>query len=367
MIKNKIIYIITIVIVVVLAAWLLWYSTQKPAQPALQSVTVAAVQRTQWVDELEALGTARANESLSITSNVTETIAEIHFQDGQQVKAGDPIVSLALGEEAAELAAANARLEEEKRELKRLTPLLRTKTVAQRVYDERRTAVELAERSVQQIKARVGDRVITAPFAGVLGLRYVSIGSLVEPGDLITTLDDIETIKLDFTMPSSYLASIQVGTPVTARAPAYQGELFRGNVASIDSRIDPDTRSLIARAILPNADHHVRPGMLMYVLLQNNPRESLSVPEEALLPKGEKVFVLRVNEQHHIELLEVTTGARLNGKVEILSGVNLNDQVVIRGHAKVKAGQEVIASLSDGLDSIDAKDDAPADAPKVAQ
>ena len=349
MAKNKrmigLLALVALAGLVLLVRW----GTGGPSQAVLPQVTVAIATRQPWVDELEALGTARANESLDITSNVTETISEIHFKDGQQVEAGAPIVSLARGEEAAELAAAHAQLEEQKRELRRMRPLLRTKAIAQRTYDERKTAVEVAERTVQQVKARVSDRVITAPFAGVLGLRNVSVGSLVSPGDLITTLDDVDVIKLDFTMPATYLTSVKVGGSITARSPSFPDRAFEGKVTTLDSRIDPETRSLIVRVMLANADQVLRPGMLMYVTLENNQRESLTLPEEALLPKGEKVFVYVVGAEGKVTERAITIGARRAGSVEITSGLEGQERVIIRGQNKVRPGQTVAASEADGV------------------
>jgi membrane fusion protein (multidrug efflux system) len=339
-------------LVAIIAVTMLWLVTRRAENdtPAVEPrVTVAKVTLQPWVDEMEAIGTARANESLNITATVTETIAEIHFVDGQEVEIGDPIVSLALGEEAAQLAAAHARLEEEKRELARLQPLIKSKAVAQRLYDERKTAVVLAERAVQQVKARVNDRAISAPFAGVLGLRYVSVGTLVEPGDLITTLDDIETIKLDFPMPAVFLSSIKVGGTILARTPAYPDKTFKGQVASVDSRIDPDTRSIIVRAILKNEDHELRPGILMYVTLQKNAREALSVPEEALIPVGQKVSAYVVDEAGKVVVTPIKIGARHNGMVEIVEGLQEGQSVIIRGHQSVRGDQKVNATEIDGL------------------
>jgi membrane fusion protein (multidrug efflux system) len=341
-----------LILIAVLSAGGLWLAARGGVEaPAvrLPRVTVVTAQLEPWSDTLEAIGTARANESLDITANVTETIAEIHFQDGQEVEVGAPIVSLALGEEAAELAAANARLEEERRELKRLEPLLASKAVAQRLYDERRTAVVLAERAVQQVKARVGDRVITAPFSGVLGLRYVSVGSLVEPGDLITTLDDIETIKLDFPVPSVYLSSVQIGSVVRAQSPAYPDQQFAGTVSSVDSRIDTETRALIVRALLENPQHHLKPGMLMTVSLQKNPRQAVTVPEEALLLQGQTVYAFVVGDDRTVQRVEVRTGERRDGRVEITDGLREGDAVVVRGQQNIRHGQEVEAHTEDGV------------------
>jgi membrane fusion protein (multidrug efflux system) len=136
-----------------------------------------------------------------------------------------------------------------------------------------RREYETAKARLRAIESKLRDRLIIAPFDGAVGLRNVSVGALIEPGDVITTLDDNSVMKLDFTVPSIYLASIKSGTPIVATSPAFDKRRFEGQVSSIDSRIDPVTRAIVVRAILPNPERLLKPGLLMQVTLLKNPRE----------------------------------------------------------------------------------------------
>ena len=169
---------------------------------------------------MEALGTARANESVNITSNVTEKIKEIHFEDGQQVKAGDVLVILNQAEEKANLKQAEAVRGERKLALDRLLQLEERKLAPTDEIDRTRLELEQAEASISAIKTRISDRIIRAPFDGIVGLRNISRGALVETGDLIATLDDTSQIKLDFTVPAMFLAELRPGLKIKARATA---------------------------------------------------------------------------------------------------------------------------------------------------
>jgi membrane fusion protein (multidrug efflux system) len=304
-------------------------------------VTVAEAKIMTLADTIEALGTANANESLDVTTSVTETISQLHFEEGQDIKAGDPIVSFAQAEEAAELAAAQARVSEQQRELRRLRPLLKTNAVSQRIYDERKTLLEVAKRDMERVKARISDRTITAPFSGTLGLRHFSVGSLVEPGDVITTLDDLSIIKLDFTLPETFLGVVKPGREVTATTEALKNTDFRATVSTVDSRVDPVSRSFTVRALIDNEERLLKPGMLMQVNLQNNPRQALMIPEEALIPRQDKQYVFVVNTENKVVEKEVTIGSRKPGKVEITGGLEAGERVITRGITQVRPGQQV--------------------------
>ena len=177
-------------------------------------------------------------------------------------------------------------MDEASRQYQRVKSLANQGTAARSLLDERRRQWETARARLAAIESRLADRLVTAPFAGVVGLRNISPGALVEPGDPITTLDDDSTMKLDFAVPSIYLGSLQPGMAVVARARAYGDRPFRGEVSGVDSRVDPVTRSIVVRAVLPNPHRALKPGMLMEVELQMNPREALVIPEEALVPQG---------------------------------------------------------------------------------
>jgi membrane fusion protein (multidrug efflux system) len=315
-----------------------------------QSVEVIAAYEHTLSDSVESLGTAMANESVNITATVSETLAEINVDDGEYVEKDYVIARLAQAEELAQLAAAEARQQENQRELKRLKTLLQNKAAAQREYDERLTQIEITKREAEEIQARIADRTLRAPFEGVLGIRRLSVGALVQPGDLITTIDDLSRIKLDFTVPAVFLSSLKVGTPIEARSSALGETPFYGEIASVNSRIDPVTRSVLVRAIIPNTKHLLRPGLLMQVTLLKDQRTALVVPEECIIQRQKKHYVLVVDADKTVHQREVQTGVRHPGIIEIISGLNVGEIVITRGLNVVRAGQKV--SISDTWESI---------------
>ena len=202
-------------------------------------VIVAPAVRGEMVDRVEALGTTRANESVRVTASVTEIVQELRFDDGQVVEAGAVLVVLDKAEEEADLRAAEAILAERRLAFERAQELESRQFAATAQLDERRAALLEAEAAIEAVRARIANRVIRAPFRGVVGLRDISPGALVEPGDLITTLDDLSVIKLDFAVPAVYLPTLRRGLPIVAKASAFGGREFTGEVSSIGSRVDP--------------------------------------------------------------------------------------------------------------------------------
>jgi membrane fusion protein (multidrug efflux system) len=313
---------------------------------------VAPVIEKQISDRVEALGTARAAESVSITASVTEKVTEIHFDDGQQVKAGDVLAVLEQAEEQAELKRVEAVRRERKLALERLQQLDQRQLTSQEQIDRTRLELEQAEASIRAIETRINDRVIRAPFDGSIGLRNISVGALVETGDLIATLDDTRKIKLDFTVPSLFLAELQPGLQIKARAAALGNKEFTGEVQSIDSRIDPVTRSIQVRAVLPNPDGSILPGILMQVDLLRNTRDAVVIPEAALVPLADRQYVMqRVTKDGNdtVEKKQVNIGLRMPGYVEVLEGLNAGDQVVTHGNSKVQPGDALdVMAVDDG-------------------
>jgi membrane fusion protein (multidrug efflux system) len=323
---------------------------------APKHVIVAPVAVEEISDRVEALGTARANESVNITTNVTEKITEIHFEDGQQVKAGDILVILDQAEEKANLKQAEAVRGERKLALDRLLQLEERKLAPTDEIDRTRLELEQADASINAIKTRISDRIIRAPFDGVVGLRNISRGALVETGDLIATLDDTSQIKLDFTVPAMFLAELQPGLKIKARATALDNREYLGEVKSIDSRVDPVTRSVQVRAILPNPDGSIIPGILMQVDLLRNTRQALVIPEASLLPLANSQYVMVRTDRDGkdtVEKREVQIGIRLPGYVEILDGLSAGEQVVTHGNSKVRPGDVLdVLAVDDGSTDI---------------
>ena len=304
----------------------------------------APVKSDRFVDRVEAIGTLRANESVELTATVSETVTDIHFKDGQRVKAGDILVEMTSEEEHALIEEELSRVAEAKKQLDRVKTLAARGSAPRSVLDQRRREYETARARLRAIESKLKDRLVLAPFSGVVGLRNLSVGALIEPGDLVTTLDDDTVMKLDFSVPAVHLATLRVGLPVEARSPAFDGRRFRGTVASIDSRVDPVTRSVTARAIVPNPERLLKPGLLMHVDLMKSPRDALVVPEEALIPTGRENFVLVVDRSASpavVQRRKVAIGSRRPGEVEILEGLTAGELVVVHGAIKARPGQAV--------------------------
>jgi len=314
-------------------------------------VIAAEAEIKQLYDRVEALGTLRANETVEITASVTDSITALHFSDGQTVQAGDILAEMTSSEEHALLEEEISRRKEALKRYERVVTLIARGAASQVQLDERERELETAEARLRAIESRLQDRLITAPFAGVVGLRNISLGALVEPGDVITTLDDVSVMKLDFNVPSIYLATLTRGTPIEAVSPAFPGRRFSGTVSSIDSRVDPVTRSIVVRALIDNSDELLKPGLLMSVELMKNEREALMIPEEALIPMGDKNVVMLVDDTKSPAVAEqrpVVIGARRVGEVEILEGLAPGDKVITHGTLKVRSGNQISVMGLDG-------------------
>lgn len=317
------------------------------------AVIVSEVRVDRFEDRVEALGTLKANESVSVTANVTETVSAIHFDDGQRVDAGEILVEMTSAEEHALLEEARARVAEAESQYDRVKSLVAQGSASESLLDERKRDLDTARALLVAIESRLADRLVKAPFAGVLGLRNISPGALVEPGDLITTLDEDSLMKLDFAVPSIFLTDLKIGLGIVAEARAYENRRFEGEIRSIDSRVDPATRSIEVRALFPNADRLLKPGVLMQVALLRNPRDSLVVPESALMHQGQDHFVMMVGDGNTAERRQVRIGARRPGEVEVVEGLAAGDRVITHGNDKVRPGQQIaIHAIDDGTKNL---------------
>ena len=344
--KKKVLFAVMAVGIVVAAvhAGSRFLHAEKPAAEEAKQLTpvyVTTVQSGRVYDSVEALGTANSTESVDITANVTDLLREIRFADGQAVKKGDVIAVLEQRELAAQLAASRARMQQEKRELGRLEGLVRDKAVPRQDYDQRLTSLEVTQREMEEIEARISYRNIVAPFDGTVGVRRISVGALVQPGEVITTLDDISSIKLDFTVPSAFLSTLAPGVPVEAEVDALAGRVFRGKIESVSTRVDPVTRSVLVRAVLPNPDSQLRPGLLMRVRLIKREREGLIVPEESVMQRQQSQFIFVVTPDDKVEERQISIGARLPGRAEVTRGLEPGERVVVRGMNRVRKGETV--------------------------
>jgi membrane fusion protein (multidrug efflux system) len=290
---------------------------------------------------VEALGNASANEAIEIRPEITARLTSIHFEEGQMVEADAVLARLEDVEPLAELAAARATLVDSESQYRRSRELYKTQAVAESQLQQLEAQREADRAAVAAAEARVADTVIKAPFAGRLGLRRVSVGSLVSPATVITTLDDISAIKLDFDIPELFLSRIEQGLAVRARSAAWPEIEFIGTVSSIDSRVDPVSRTVTIRSLIPNEQRRLRAGMFLTVTLLKENVQALMVPEQSLVPERSVQSVLVVGEDNIVEQRPVQTGRRRPGEVEILEGLAEGERVIVEGTQKARDGQVV--------------------------
>jgi membrane fusion protein, multidrug efflux system len=310
------------------------------AGPAAVSVVAAPVRVERLAFELEALGTAFANESVDVTAKVANQVTAVRFQEGQQVRRGDVLVELDGAQARADLAVAEAALAESRSQYQRSRELYTTKVLSDSQIEQIEATFKANEARVAAARSRLGDTVVKAPFAGRVGLRRISVGSLISPGTVITTLDDTSSIKLDFTVPETFVSAVQTGLRIAARSVSYPEESFEGTVSSIDTRVDPATRSVTVRALLPNPKGLLKPGMFLTVRLSRGAVDALMVPEEALVPEQGNTFVFVV-EDGVAEKRRVQIGQRRVGDVQVVEGLAAGEIVVTEGTQKLRDGAAV--------------------------
>ena len=304
-------------------------------------VIVSVVEIRSFPLSAEALGNARSNESVDIRPKITAELTGISFEEGQTVEAGDVLVKLNNLEQVADLAAARATLVDSTASYKRSSELFKSSvgSESQLRQDEARKIADEAMVSVAE--TRLAETVVRAPFAGRIGLRRVSIGSLLGPSTIITTLDDTSVIKVDFDLPEVYLSRLEPGLVVRARSAAWPDQVFTGSVASVDTRVDPVSRTIRVRSIMPNEDGLLRPGMFLTVTLLNDSVESMVIPERALIPERSIQYVLVVADNKVVEKRAVRIGRRRPGEVEVLEGLTVGELVIVDGTQKAREGKPV--------------------------
>ncbi|WP_417492712.1 efflux RND transporter periplasmic adaptor subunit [Maricaulis sp.] len=313
---------------------------QRPAVPVAAYETA----RFEFADIVEALGTARSRESVIVSARVSDTISQINFDSGQEVEAGDILIELTDTEEAAGLSEARTTLREASRDLTRVNDLIARGVVPQQRQDEARAAVERAQARVASIEAQLADRIVRAPFSGVVGLREVSPGELIRPGDPITTLDDISAIRLDFTVPERFLATIRPGMVIEATTNAYPDQVFLGTIAQVDSRVDPISRAVIVRAEIDNPEGRLLPGQLMVVEVRRDVRSRPAVPGSAVTRYLEESFVYVLETQDGTTTAhrrDVELGLRTGNLVEITAGLEAGELIIAEGVHRVRDGMAV--------------------------
>lgn len=360
--------VIPIVVVAVIATY--WFFGRgtggfgggRPSFGGPITVVAETVMREPLVSSIEALGTALANESVTVTASLTEIVRRVNFEDGDIVNKGTVLVELADDEESALLAEARANLGDAENQLKRLRDLDAQGIAAASDVDEAQAASDAAQARFDSVVARLQDRLIRAPFTGVLGFREISQGTLLMAGDTITTIDDVSQIKLDFTVPETVLSIMQLGRKIYASSVAYPNREFAGVVTAVGSRVDPVTRAITVRAIIANEDRALLPGMLLTVRVITNERDALSVPERAVVQMRDGAYIYVIGPDRTSVRTIVELGMRQGGMVEVVTGLAEGEQVVTEGVIKLRDGatvqfaDEVVAAGSPDITSAASED-----------
>ncbi|MCC7267413.1 MAG: efflux RND transporter periplasmic adaptor subunit [Caulobacteraceae bacterium] len=295
-------------------------------------------------DAIEAIGVAKGRQSVTITAPTAELVTHVRFSDGQFVPKGAVLVELQASEQSADVAAQQANLVEAQNAWQRTKTLADKGFASKAALDQAQATLNAARAQVAAARARQGDRTIRAPFAGVVGLSDIAPGALINPGQPIVTLDDVSMVRVDFDLPDRYLPQVSEGQAITARPDAYPGEVFQGRIARLDTRINPQTRAVTARAEFPNPGGRIKPGMLLRVGVTLAERQGAALPEAAVSVQGPETFVFVIKSEggHTIaERRPVKIGARESEFVEIAEGVRVGERVVADGLNRIQPNQTV--------------------------
>ena len=312
-----------------------------PAKPQGLPVQAIPVIVGELIDDITAVGTVVANESVRIRTEINGRLLKLNFDEGQEVQKGQLLVALDDGEHRAQLAAINAELRTEKQRFLRSKELYEQKFISKEALDLQAGTVDRLAAMVQEADARLQKTVVTAPFSGVIGLRKVSLGAYLQAGDDIVRLEDISSVKVDFRVPEVYLAKVRSGQSISVVVDAFPNTVFEGKVYAIEAGMDRETRTALVRAKLGNKAGKLRSGMFARVsLIMTKKKNALSVPEKALWPQGTENFVYKVIDGK-VELTKVELGQRTPGYVEILKGLSPSDLVVTEGQMKIRDGAPV--------------------------
>ncbi len=308
-----------------------------------QVALVSPITRT-FTDRLELLGVAKGRQSVTLSAATTQLVSRVLFAPGQRVAKGQVLVELKTNEQDAALAQARAREVQARRAYERWRTLGQQGYASVAAVDQYEAAWKTAVADVGAAEARLGDRVIRAPFAGVVGLSDIAPGAIINPGAAIVTLDDLSAVRVDFQVPDRFLASVKEGQALTARVDAWPDAVFNGRIIRVDTRIDERTRALTARSEFASPDGRLKPGMMLRVGVSQGARSALALPESAVAVQGEGASVFVIVEEAGrmtIQQKPVVAGLRQDGWVEVLEGVTVTDRVVADGLNRIQSGQPV--------------------------
>jgi membrane fusion protein (multidrug efflux system) len=317
------------------------------AAPAAIPVVLGTAELRETTRRVEAVGTTFSRRAIQVVALTSGRIVEVAFEPGQFVEAGAVLVRLDDDIERADLAEAEATLQENALALQRAQALRQKSAIPEATVEQLVAAQASARAELDRARRRLDDRTVRAPFAGDVGLRQIDPGARVDEEMVLTTLDDRSEMEIEFSVPEMLYGQVAIGQPVVATSAAFPGRSFEGLVATIDSRVDSTARAFKVRALLPNPDLALPAGMFMHVAVVLESRTAVMVPEEAVVVQGNRTFVYVVADGK-AAVRDVTLGQRELGAVEVTSGLTQGDAVVVRGTPRLRDGAAVRVLGEDG-------------------
>ena len=313
-----------------------------PASAATAPLIEAAKVSLQALPQtITTVGSLRSDESITVRPEVAGRIHAILFKEGQHVAKGATLIRLDPAINAAEVQQARANLKLAQSKYQRAVDLAKQNFISGQAKDEAENNLRVAEAAVALADARLAKTEIRAPFAGVIGLRVVSMGDYVKEGADVVNLEAIDALKVDFRVPEIYLSQVQVGQTLTIALDALPGKTFDGKIVALNPLLDAAGRSIVIRAVVRNSDTTLRPGMFARVtLITRDEREALVIPEQAIVPQGDEQYVFRVVDGK-VSRVKVDIGRRRDSRVEVLKGLTRDDVVVTAGQLKLRDGMAV--------------------------
>jgi membrane fusion protein (multidrug efflux system) len=309
--------------------------------PALVEVVPVAIEAMS--ERVHAVGTLEANESIMVRPEIAGVVTRVLFTEGQAVEKGMVLIELDDSELQAHVAEAKAQLKIARLTYDRMMQLTghQNPFISQQQIDQAISSLGSAEANDSLYQTRLAKTRIRAPFPGFVGIRRISPGDYVQPGQDLINLEDLRTLKIDFKIPETFLNRVRAGQQVRITTDADPGAVFLGEIYVVDPRVDSGSRAVRVRARIPNHGEQLRPGLFAAVDLVLHQRDrALVIPEEAVIPQREKTFVYRVLD-HTARWTEVTLGVRERGLVEVVSGIDAGEGIVRVGHHKLKDGMTV--------------------------
>ena len=291
-------------------------------------------------ERIEAVGTTLARQAVDIVALSAGRVAEIDLRPGRQVEAGAVLIRLDDRMQQAAVDEARAALREAQLALERAQKLRANNTVAQATVDQLQATFDGAQARLDAALKQLADRTVRAPFAGVVGMRRVDVGARVDDSTVLTTLDDLAELEVEFSVPELYFGRVRRGQPVIATSAAFPGRTFEGKIATIDTRVGAVSRAFRVRAVIPNPDLTLPAGMFMHVTVVLEERPAVLIPEQAVLAEGDSTFVFELRDAQ-AERRQVRLGQREAGAVEVLDGLAAGDVVIESGLQRLRDGVTV--------------------------